>query len=165
MARLVVFGGLPGAGKSTLSLALARAIGAVHLRIDTIEQALRDAGVAVRAAEGYAVACAVAADQLALGHTVITDAVNPIAYTRAMFRAVGERSGAPVIEVEVVCSDRDEHRRRVETRTVSVAGLRLPTWEEVVRRDYEPWEGALMIDTAGEAVAASLAKILAALGG
>lgn len=37
---LIILGGLPGVGKTTL----AGAIGAVHVRIDSIEQALRDAG-------------------------------------------------------------------------------------------------------------------------
>ena len=39
---LTVFGGLPGTGKSTIARALAAKIGAVWLRIDGIEQALRD---------------------------------------------------------------------------------------------------------------------------
>ena len=40
--RLVIFSGLPGAGKTTLSQALSRTLPSVHLRIDTLEQALRD---------------------------------------------------------------------------------------------------------------------------
>jgi predicted kinase len=38
---LIVFGGLPGSGKSTVARALARQIKALYLRIDTIEQAIR----------------------------------------------------------------------------------------------------------------------------
>jgi adenylate kinase family enzyme len=39
-AVLVVFGGLPGTGKTTLSRAVAEALGAVWLRIDAIEAAI-----------------------------------------------------------------------------------------------------------------------------
>jgi predicted kinase len=40
MATLYVFAGLTGTGKTTLSRQLAQRVGAVHLRIDTVEQAL-----------------------------------------------------------------------------------------------------------------------------
>ena len=42
MNTLYIFAGLPGTGKSELSQNLARERRAVYLRIDTIEQALRD---------------------------------------------------------------------------------------------------------------------------
>lgn len=38
---LIVFGGLPGTGKSTIARALARALRATYLRVDVIEQAIR----------------------------------------------------------------------------------------------------------------------------
>ena len=50
---LIVFSGLPGVGKTGIARELARTIGAVHLRIDSIEQALRRAGYRGES-EGYA---------------------------------------------------------------------------------------------------------------
>ena len=43
---LVVFSGLPGTGKTTAARPLAASLRALYLRIETIEQAMRDAGSA-----------------------------------------------------------------------------------------------------------------------
>ena len=142
------------------SRALAQTIGAVHLRIDSIEQALRAAGMRVEG-EGYAVAQAVAADNLALGRTVVADCVNPWPLTRTAWRSVAERAGVRVLEVEMVCSDEIEHRRRVESRVADIEGHELPTWKEVVDRDYRPWDTPrLLIDTARSSVAQSVDSIM-----
>lgn len=163
---LIIFGGLPASGKTTLSRALAERLAAVHLRVDTIEHALTaggppgdDIGPA-----GYLVAYAVAGDNLRLGHTVVADSVNPLPVTRQAWRDVAVRSGVAAIEIEVVCSDLAEHRRRVETRVIDIAGFAAPTWGEVAGRDYRPWpEADLVIDTAGRDVIACLADVLACL--
>ena len=42
---LYIFGGLPGSGKTELARYLASHIDAVYLRIDTIEQQLRNTGI------------------------------------------------------------------------------------------------------------------------
>ena len=52
MARLVVFAGLPGSGKSTIARELARQLGAAWLRIDTIETAIADEATPITD-EGY----------------------------------------------------------------------------------------------------------------
>src|ERR1017187_8131926 len=40
-SMLIIFGGLPGVGKTAIAKELARLIGALHLRVDSIEQAFR----------------------------------------------------------------------------------------------------------------------------
>src|SRR5262245_25927565 len=160
---LVVLSGLPGVGKTTIARELARALDAVSLRIDTIEQALRNAGVKVEG-EGYAVAYAVCEDNLRLGRTVVADCVNPWPLTRNNWHAVADRAGAQVVDVEIVCSDASEHRRRVESRSPDIAGHRLPMWTEVVGRDYRPWDGErLIVDTARLNPAECVETILSAL--
>jgi predicted kinase len=162
-AMLIILSGRSGVGKTTLAHALASATSAVHLRIDSIEQALRRCGVTVEA-EGYAVAYAVAEDNLRLGRTVIADSVNPWPLTRDAWRNVAARAGVPAIDLEIVCSDPREHRRRVKTRVTDVPDLVLPTWPEVVERNYRPWDGErLVIATAGTDVDDSVRTIVTSL--
>lgn len=150
---LIVLGGLPGSGKTTLAKALASRLGAALVRIDAIEQAAVDTGVATHPVGevGYVVGYAVARDNLEAGATVIADSVNPVAITRLAWRKVADEAG--VLVVEVVCSDTAEHRGRVEGRENDIPGLPLPTWAAVQARDYEPWRADLVIDTAGRTVA------------
>ena len=156
---LIVFGGLPGTGKTTVARELARQLGAVHLRIDSIEQALRDyrAGRHSLDDAGYRVAYMVAADNLSVGRMVIADSVNPLPVTRDAWVAVAKRTRTRVVEVEVICSDPDEHRRRAETRVTDIPGLRLPTWQEIVSRGYHPWDRKhLVVDSARQSVEQSV---------
>jgi predicted kinase len=163
---LIILGGLPGSGKTTIARELARQIGAVHVRIDSIEQAIRESGALSQGINdaGYRVGYAVAEDNLRLGRTVIADSVNPIALTRDAWVAVAGRAHVPAIEIEVTCSDAKEHRQRVEERTTDISGLRPPTWQEVISRDYESWNRERMvIDTAGRSVEESVQVLLGAL--
>jgi predicted kinase len=130
---------------------LAKRLRAVHVRVDTIEQCIRASGVpgSVVGAAGYVAAYGVAEDNLTLGHTVIADSVNGLGVTRAAWLAVADRSASPAVELEVVCSDKAEHRRRAETRLSDVPGLTKPTWEEITNRVYEDWGSRpFVIDTA-----------------
>ncbi len=159
---LLILSGLPGAGKSTLAQQVARETGAVYLRIDTLEQGLRDLCGPVVADEGYRLAYRIAADNLRVGSSVIADSCNPLEITRRAWRQVARGEGARHLEVEVVCSDAAEHRRRVETRASDVPGLVLPTWEAVRCRDYEAWSTErLVIDTAHEPPPVAAARIVA----
>ena len=121
-ATLYIFSGLPGSGKTTLSQALASRIGAAHLRIDTIEQALRDLCSVEVQGEGYRLAYRVAGDILRSGVGVTADSCNPIELTRREWEQVARDAGVPYVNIEVICSDPGEHRQRVETRRPTVPG-------------------------------------------
>jgi predicted kinase len=148
---LIVFSGLPATGKTTVAKLLCRKLHATYLRIDTIEQAIisssgnqNDLGVL-----GYAVAYELAASNLGLGNTVVADAVNPLTVIRDTWRTLAKNAGCAIVTIEIVCSDKIEHRRRVESRDADIKGHALPTWDEVQRREYESWDSdRLVIDTA-----------------
>src|SRR5438552_2136166 len=112
---LIVLGGLPATGKTTIARLLATRVRATHLRIDTIEEALRSSGTLKGdvGPAGYLVAYALAEDMLRLDQVVVADCVNPLRMTREAWRAVAARAGVPVVEVEVIRSDVEDHRRHV----------------------------------------------------
>ena len=162
---LIVIGGLPGTGKSTVASVLVRRTGFAYLRVDRIEQAI------IGSAEvrpplgpvGYLVAYGVAAEQLRHGVGVVAECVNPLAVTRDAWRGVASDAGTGVLEVELVCTDQAAHRKRVQTREVDIPGLTLPTWAQVLEREYQPWDrDRLIIDTAAQGPAAAAETILSA---
>ena len=130
---LIVFGALPGTGKTAIARDLVARLPAVSLRIDAIENALlKSTALEVVGPAGYVVAHELARSNLALGMTVVADCVNPLSVTRDAWRAVAASASTGEIEVEIVCSDRAEHRRRVEGRKADIRGFTLPTWEAVL---------------------------------
>jgi len=130
------------------------------------QQPLRDSGTLTQPLDesGYRVAYAIAEDNLRLGRTVIADSVNPVRLSRDAWIGVAHRARVAAAEVELICSDRQQHRQRVETRTGDISGLKLPTWEEVASREYERWERQhIVIDTTGRSVAECVRELLEAL--
>jgi len=161
---LYLFSGLPGSGKSTLAQKIAERLRAVYLRIDTLEQGLRDLCSLDVQAEGYRLAYRIAADNLRLGLSVVVDCCNPIGLTRREWEQVALSARVAYANIEIVCSDRDEHRRRVETRPSEVSGLSLPSWEEVENREYHDWtQPRIRIDTAGRTEEECVRQLLAEL--
>jgi hypothetical protein len=69
------------------------------------------------------------------------------------------------VEVEIVCSDGDEHRRRVEARTPDIEGHTLPAWADVVAREYHRWDAPpAVVDTAHRSPREALDALIAAIG-
>jgi predicted kinase len=146
-----VVGGLPATGKSTIATALARRTSSTYFRVDRIEQAIVAWSTLSHPVGpvGYAVAHALAREQLELGLDVIVECVNPTAVTRDGWVGTADVARADLVEVEVICSDEDEHRRRAEVRGSDVEGLLKPTWTAIMEREYEPWlRTPLVIDSA-----------------
>ena len=157
---LTVVGGLPAVGKTTVCREVLRLQATSQspgrlptwLRIDSIEQALRDSGEmlpGMPAGAGYYVAAAVARDVLDSGGDALVECVNPLPLTRRLWEETASDLGARFLAVELICSDEAEHRRRAQQRVSDIKGLDLPGWQEITHRDYVPWpEADLRLDTA-----------------
>jgi predicted kinase len=149
---LIVFGGLPGTGKTTIARELTRRLGASYVRIDAIEQSLRTSGLTV-GAMGYVIGNEVAGENLRIGRVVVADSVNPVLASRNGWRETASKNAARLVEIEVICSDAGEHRRRVESRSPDISGLVPPSWHDVVNRAYEPWDRErVVLDTAAGSI-------------
>jgi predicted kinase len=110
---------------------------------------------------GYVIAYGLAEDNLRIGEIVVADSVNSLSVTRDAWLSVAKMA-AKIAEVEVICSDKAEHRRRIETRTADIIGHKLPFWQDVVDRPYERWDRQhIVIDTAVKGVDENVTDLLA----
>ena len=114
MPVLISFSGLPGVGKTTIAKDLAQRIGAVYIRVDEIEAALKRSALQIAFPKdaGYLAACAITRSNLEIGRSVVADTVNPVVASRRLWAETAEKGGGKLFDVEVICSDRKEHRRR-----------------------------------------------------
>ena len=66
--------------------------------------------------------------------------VAPLPETRRLWRELAARTSSSLVVLECVIPDVAEHRRRVEGRHPDLPGQVVPSWDEVTRRDYVPWD-------------------------
>lgn len=153
-ARLIVFAGLPGCGKTSLARSVADRLAVTFLRIDTFESAVVSTLQPIENNPvGYVAAEWVAEDQLRSGRSVVVDAVNDVQIARRGWLGLSDRTGAELHFVEVICSDPLEHRRRVESRTADWPGRGVPTWNQVQSQSqhWEPFrQPRTLIDNMGD---------------
>ena len=93
--------------------------------------------------------------------TPLNKGFNPVALSRDAWLDMAQKAGCPAVEIETICSDKQEHQWRVENRCADLPGFILPSWRDVVNRDYEPWDREhLVVDTAHKNIDACLNEII-----
>jgi len=163
---LIVLSGLPATGKTVLAAAVARELGAVLLSVDPVDSALAAEGVRETRAAGraaYAVVGAMAEENLALGTTVVVDAVNAVGEAKTFWIELARRHGVRLLAVETILSDHALHRERLAGR-IREQAIAEPTWEAVVLRAFEwaAWPFAPLIVDSVEPFELNVARVLEA---
>ncbi|HEY7071135.1 MAG TPA: AAA family ATPase [Acidimicrobiales bacterium] len=175
--RLVLVGGLPGTGKSTLATGLGDALGATVLRSDELRKelaGLRPAQPAPAAfgeglyrpeatAATYGEMLARAGVALGLGESVVLDASWTAAPWRARARELAARRCAGLVEIRCR-TDAGQAERRIRLRLAAGgdASDATPAIAARLAEVEDPWPGALDLDTGdgpGEALMRALAAI------
>lgn len=143
---LVAMAGLPGTGKSTIGQVVASRLGISVVPVDPIETAILKAGIVGDQPTGlaaYLVAETLAERELESGRTILVDAVNAVAPAREQWVNLAARTGEQLRFIEVICSDPDLHRSRIESWQRSMPHAQL-SWNAVEQsfEDYAEWTGA-----------------------
>jgi predicted kinase len=143
---LIAMAGLPATGKSTIAEILGGHLAASVVSVDPIESAILEAGIASDQPTGlaaYLVAETMARLVLESGHNVIVDAVNGVDPAREQWVGLARSRGETLRFIEVICSDPELHRQRLESRAHGiprVSGLSSHAVEQSLD-EYLPWAG------------------------
>ncbi|MEV6325312.1 AAA family ATPase [Nocardia sp. NPDC051787] len=159
--RLVLVGGLPGTGKSTVAARLATATGAEVISSDSVRTTLRATG-AITGAAGrfgagayepaakalvYSYLLDRARERLEHGVSVILDASWTDADERALATAVADRTCSDLVPLRCACP-RPFAAERIGTRPHGDSEA-TPAIADALAATAAPWPEATVIDTAG----------------
>jgi predicted kinase len=164
-SMLIIFSGLPASGKTTLASKLATHLRATYIRMDAILLGLKEETKQPDLPDKcYRVARSFALENLRVGNIVICDSVNPTEELRKEWNDIAQSAGTPFIHFEIVCSNKEEHQMRLETRNTTLAGLTDPNWQEIQKLEYQSWDqDRVLIETGGKTIAANFEEIILAL--
>lgn len=167
---LLLVSGLPGTGKSAVAARLALDMQGVHLSVDEVEDAMLGAGLPRDRTTGvaaYEAVRAAAEQNLALGHSVVVDAVNDNAAARSTWHSAAERTHVLLRFVHLTPPPPQEHQRRLTTRRRGLVHVPEPTWEQVEARAliYEAWGDECLSVDSGQPLEAVVGEIHRRLNG
>lgn len=148
-SSIIIIGGIPGTGKTTIANALSKKIDAPVFTKDLLEAAIVRSGI-VSTGElkgvGYELLAVLAKNELNLGRSAILDC---IASSNSIKRFWSGLTNQRVKYIECVCSNRELHKTRIESRVRGIPGWYEITWNDILKIEgsYHPCsETRLILD-------------------
>lgn len=159
-SALVLIGGLPGTGKSTLAAALARETGWRLLRSDEVRQARPaddDRYAPASRAAVYEDLLEIGRADLAQGRSVILDASWSSAQERDLAAQVAAETGVELLTICCRC-DASVGATRIKERLAQGADPSEATVavRDAMRARFDPWPSAVVVDTSRASIDATL---------
>jgi uncharacterized protein len=176
---LIVIGGGPRTGKSTIARSLADATACLHLRSDEVRRDFAAAPRAVRVAHDrfnrgmytpavtartYAMLASRTRTLMRAGYSVILDATFPSASSRAMAGRLARECHADLVEIECHAPVSVVEQRSKELNRLDDLSEATPELATALGSRRAPWPTALSLDTT-RPEAALLAQCLSIVGG
>lgn len=165
-ARLIVFSGVPGTGKSTLADATGRELRVPVFAVDWLLGSLTPFGgyhLDRMLDIGTELIVTLTFRQLWLGQSAVVDYPAEEPAFRARLESLARAAGAEFKVVVCTCSDPGVHQARVEGRTRGIPGWHEGgNWANVQRRlaAFPPWAGEVLTVDAVRPVTENLASVL-----
>lgn len=168
MPTLVLFGGYPGVGKTTLSYRLASDRGWTLLTKDVIFSALSRSEVSEDRIgfASYETLLALIKLNLTRGVSVVCEGGFQFSRLRHIAFSIGEDAGATCYGIECICSDVALWRQRLTNRPQLVEGFAAGGWEDAERisKVYEPWDTSRLVLDAVEPIEHLYTRLLRYIG-
>ena len=148
--RIILIGGVPGTGKTTLAKAISTNLNITLLNKDNLEATLVEKGISSidnLNGIGYALMERITLSELTLGRSVILDCVASRQRVDEHWEPLKNKD---IKYIECICSNSTLHRTRLESRERNMRGWYELTWDDVkkIAKSYEPcFTKRLVIDS------------------
>lgn len=150
---MIVIGGVPGAGKSTLAKELSKELNIPAFSKDELEAAVSRRGLCNNKETkgvGFEIMAVLAKNQIENNNSAIFDF---IASKSRIMEQWPELLESEIKYIECICSNEDIHRERIQSRNRNIEGWYELVWEDVltIRKYFQPlMDDRLILDSVND---------------